>query len=147
VQQRFQDPGASVYSFDREFLVRCPRCDRQARVRVSETDARLTCTHCGATQARTSGSYTIGNDATDWYFGLPLWLQVPCCGQVLWARNLEHLAFLEEFVAAGLRERPTQDVFYRNKLLASRLPPWIKSARSRGAVCAALAKLRTVAAA
>lgn len=146
MSQRFQDLGASVYSFDREFLVRCPRCDRRADVRVSEIDARLTCTHCGVSRSRTNRFYSVSVDATDWYFKLPLWLQAPCCGHVLWARNLEHLAFLEEFVEAKLRERPNHAGGYRNKLLVSRLPLWIKSARNRDAVMAALAKLRSLSA-
>jgi len=62
----------------------------------------------------------------------------------LWARNLEHLAFLEKFVQAKLRERPTPADGYRNKLLASRLPLWMKSARNRDTVMAALAKLRSL---
>jgi hypothetical protein len=64
----------------------------------------------------------------------------------LWARNLEHLAFLEEFVDAKLRERPSRAHGYRNKLLVSRLPLWIKSASNRDAVMAALAKLRSLSA-
>lgn len=144
MSQRFQDPGSSVYAFDREFLVRCPRCDRRAEVRVLELDARLTCTHCGASAARSNGSYSVSADATDWYFRLPLWLQTPCCGHILWARNLEHLVLLEEFVEAKLRERPTHADGNRNKLLASRLPLWIKRAKTRGAVMGALAKLRSL---
>jgi hypothetical protein len=142
VSQRFRDPGASVYSFDREFLVRCPRCDRRADVRIFELDVRLTCVHCGASQSRTNRSYSVSVDATDWYFQLPLWLQAPCSGHVLWARNLEHLTFLEEFVDAKLRERPGHADGYRNRLLASRLPAWLKSAKNRDAVMGALAKLR-----
>ncbi len=141
---RFQDPGASIYSFDREFLVRCPRCDRRAAVRVSEVDVRLTCPHCGANQSRTNRTLVVSNDATDWYFRLPLWLQTPCCGHVLWARNVEHLAFLEQFVGAKLRERPSVADGYRNRLLASRLPLWLKAARSRAHVLVALAKLRSL---
>jgi len=144
MQRRFQDQQTSVYDLGRDFLVHCPHCDRQAQVLVSETDARLACLHCGTSRSRTNRSCSISNDATDWYFGLPLWLQAPCCGQVLWARNREHLAFLEHFVEAKLRERATQPGGLRYKLLASRLPLWIKSATNRDAVLATLAKLRAL---
>lgn len=40
-------------------------------------------------------------------FGVLLWLRIGFCGgQLLWANNQDHLAYLEAYVGAGLRERP-----------------------------------------
>lgn len=74
----------------------------------------------------------------DWYFRLPLWLQIECCGETLWAYNEKHLEFIERYVAAKLRVRTPNT----NKSLASRLPQWIKSAKNRNEVLRACEKLK-----
>jgi hypothetical protein len=71
--------------------------------------------------------------------GLPLWLQTPCAGQVLWAWNTWHLDFIGRYVSADLRER-TPNI---NTSLASRLPRWIKSAKHRDEVLKGIARLRS----
>jgi hypothetical protein len=79
----------------------------------------------------------------DDYFGLPLWLQIPCCGEVLWAYNERHLSLLEGFVAARLRERSRDERYgWSNRSLPSRLPPWIKSGKNREHVLKGLSRLR-----
>lgn len=74
-------------------------------------------------------------------FGLDLWLQAPFRGEVLWAYNGEHLAFLRDYVAADLRERMPK----RNRSLVARLPAWIKSAKNRDDLLGAIAKLEAMA--
>src|SRR5260370_39279346 len=74
---------------------------------------------------------------TDWYFQLPLWLQTPCAGEILWAFNSAHLSFLESYVPARDRRRLPNV----NRSAASRLPMWIKSAKNREAVLHAIAIL------
>jgi hypothetical protein len=69
--------------------------------------------------------------------GLPLWLAVPFRGHVLWAINADHLTFMENYVAASLRETGPG-----NSRLASRLPAWIKSAKNRDDILRSLALLR-----
>lgn len=186
---RFQDEGRSLWHFMGYFLVRCPQCDRRARVEPRASGApRSTCVHCG--YARDQGTDPGGwrgpvhtrwaarcgtcgrpvqkfrswahrpqppyamvtcagcgqrtrlelfkesvptqrlSEPYDPYFGLPLWLQTPCCGEVLWAFNEEHPAFLADYIAASLREREPN----RNSSLASRLPAWMKRAQNRDAV-------------
>lgn len=64
---------------------------------------------------------------TDPVFGCPLLLRSDFRGRVLWAWNLDHLSFLEDYVGSKLRERiPNQ-----NTSLASRLPKWMKEAKNR----------------
>ena len=117
--RRFRDAGQSIYTFGDTFLVRCPRCDRQAEVISLPSQPELkaggqglfaprgcVCAHCGYVKEWYGKRLAVGSEAADWYFGYPLWLQTPCCGQKLWAYNEPHLRFLEEFVAADLRERP-----------------------------------------
>lgn len=67
-----------------------------------------------------------------------LWLQTPCCGHVLWACNTSHLASLDRFVRATLRERIVSG---RNRSIASRLPDWIKSGVHRDDVLAGIGRL------
>ena len=76
----------------------------------------------------------------DPFFRLPLWLQTQCCGgRTLWAFNETHLALLEDYVAARLRERGQA----RNRMtLVARLPRWLKSAKNRDEVLRAITRLR-----
>jgi hypothetical protein len=146
---RHRDTRLTVYDLGDEFLVRCPRCGAQARVTPLGADAgsrpacaaRCTCAHCGHHQERNGSAIAI-TDGVDWYFGLPLWLQTPCCGHMLWAYNARHLAFLEAYVRAQLREAPAAEGWARNQTLASRLPRWIKSGRHRDDILAGIERLK-----
>jgi hypothetical protein len=76
-------------------------------------------------------------------FDLELWLQVSCCGQMLWAYNGAHIAFLEQYIAATLRERRhDQWGWGRNSSLESRLPRWMQAGKNRSAVLKGLERLR-----
>jgi hypothetical protein len=114
---------------------------------------RLVCAHCGHTRdwphpqrpaprltqapLRPTGPAVSIGGPYDWYFRLPLWLQTPCCGHVLWACNADHLDYLYRFVTADLRAGNP----HRNKSLASRLPDWMKSAKNRIPVTHGLQRL------
>jgi hypothetical protein len=147
--ERFHDAGTTIYAFGDVFLVRCPRCQRRASVvRAAPVEShaivgprRCACTHCGYIQDRTVGSAVIGGPC-DWFFGLPLWLQTPCCGHTLWAYNEDHLAFLECFVAATVRERMPGPI--GNRSLASRLPRWMQASTNRAEVLRGLERLRAL---
>lgn len=146
--ERFTDQGEMICDFGDRFLVRCPRCGKRAEVapppaladqwRPLSLAMRLVCLHCGLLRSFTGNGVCIGGPR-DWYFMLPLWLQTPCCGHVLWAYNARHLAYLERFVQATLRERVVSG---RNRSLASRLPEWIKSGVHRDDVLAGIGRLR-----
>lgn len=149
----------TVWSFVDEFEVVCPFCSGRARVVPDGTHrrARLTCLQCGRSRQQASmrpgvltsrrasrwpaNHYAIG-DAADPWFHLPLWLQAPCAGHVLWAFNARHLEFLRVYVAATTRDRYTRGGLSRNSLLTSRLPRWMKLARHRAAVLAAIEKIQ-----
>lgn len=148
---RFQDSGKTIYDFGAELLVHCPRCGQRAKVApvaaTAESGAtalfsphRCVCPACGFIQEWGGKSLSIGRDALDWYFGLPLWLQTPCCGHILWAYNAEHLAFLEAYVQATPREQ--RAVPNRNRALTSRLPLWMKRRQNRADVLKGIARLK-----
>ena len=103
------------------------------------SSARLICIHCGySKEEKRSYSFAGVTGPCDWLLHRELYLQVPCCGKVLWAYNPEHLAFMEDYIRATIRESvPTN-----NKSLVSRLPTWMKSAKNREQVLQGLQKLR-----
>jgi hypothetical protein len=148
--QRFQDRRESLFDFAAESLVVCPRCSHCALVtHVGSTASnsfvpyRLICPHCGLTRQEQTGLRRVWSDAPeDGIFHLPLWLQAPCCGHVLWAHNARHLQFLKDYVGAELREhRRDPEHGWLNKSLASRLPKWMQLARHRNEILRVIEKL------
>lgn len=144
-----------LYEFSDLFLVHCPRCDKCARVlpvspaateknkqgivpyaQLMFAPRRLSCQHCGYVKEWEGKKVAQFGDGRDWYFGVPLWLQVPCCGESLWAFNDRHIQFLEDFVSASFRET------HFGASLASRLPEWMKLGRNRVEVLKCMDKLR-----
>ncbi len=164
MELRFRDYNTALDTFAETVWVRCPQCQQRARShrlpppqnRHAPTAWRLTCTHCGysKTSDRSSkrpplpwwdsqgwwGQLRRYDGAVDPVFGLPLWLQTPCCGHVLWAYNIEHLDFLAHYVAATLRERQGDKGNHHS--IAVRLPRWIKSAKNRETILNAIAEMR-----
>jgi hypothetical protein len=149
---RFRDTGQHLMQYADRFLVRCPRCERCAVVtplpreeRRAPVRARVVCEACGYNKDGPQAT-TGGTDLVDWYFHLPLWLQTPCCGDVLWALNEAHLAFLENYVRATLREDMRRDQLpanaIRNQTMASRLPGWIQSGKNRDEILHTIDKLK-----
>ena len=147
--EKFSDNGALVYDFGDEFLVVCPKCKGKAKVLSVEISSdelrekifaprRFVCLNCPHRAEYSGGGIAVGGNF-DWYFRFPLWLEISCCGgETLWAYNEKHLEFIENCVAARLRER----VPNINKSLASRLPNWLKRAKNRDEILKAIGKLK-----
>lgn len=146
--------------FELRFFVVCPNCGKQATVAHKPPTAphpkrpwRLSCTHCGHNREAAPRSYAYLERASpnDWYFHQLLWLQTPCCGQILWAHNERHLDYMEQYVASGLRD----DVLvvaspfsgFPTKIPASALsakfPSRTVSAKNRDEVLRCIAKLKS----
>ena len=157
MQRRSHDDGRSIAAFMERIDVVCPYCSRRALVTMSETivapglnalRGRFSCTHCGSSGAqrlppRVLASYAVHKDGRDPMLGLPLWFVTQTRHGLLFAYNREHVAALEEFVGATLRERHAMpSTFLRNRTMQSRLPRWMKIAANRGEVLKALARLR-----
>ncbi len=149
--ERFQDKSESIYAFMDKTFVECPRCGSCAvSTLLDEADddwfspRRLTCTGCAYNAKWKSRNilrqWRLGRDD---YFGLPLWLQTECRGELLWAYNERHLRLIEDIARATLRER-SQDGKYgwSNQSLLSRLPAWVKAAKNREHVLNAIERLR-----
>ncbi|WP_406334882.1 hypothetical protein [Streptomyces sp. NBC_00203] len=155
---RFRDPRRTKYDFIESILVRCPRCERIARVQPAPDEERqgrpggvfaprrLVCRGCGFSRQTDSKRIALwrssAGPALDPYFGTPLWLQTETRHGWLWAYNLEHLTFLRQFVAASLRERAPWYDTGRKMTVVARLPVWIKSAKNRDEVLRAVERIR-----
>ncbi len=146
--ERFLDEGTKIDEFSDEFLVVCPKCESLAKVILAEPDSvknniilfaprKLVCTKCVYRKDWSAHKISAGSNV-DWYFQLPLWLEISCCGEKLWAYNEKHLAFLERYVSAKLRERTKKG---RNSFL-SKLPKWMKTAKNRDEILKAIGKLK-----
>jgi len=99
----------------------------------------MRCTACGTlTTEPVTWRQRPAGEAHDPAFGLPMLLQAPCAGHVLWACNARHLDLLAAYTAASLRQRSLG----HNSSIASRLPQWIKDANNRDAVLRTIERLR-----
>ena len=128
---------------------RCRECGRRLSLR-RRTKHRprfpidLTC-ECGTITS--TSTYSVRRDYSglnDPCFGLPLRLQTPCAGNVLWAYNPEHLAYLKDFLEAKLRLRGPNDHErggpYSGTIIAE-LPRWLKAAKHREEALRAVVRL------
>jgi hypothetical protein len=139
--------------FSDEILVSCPHCASPARLfKLRDTAGRrrgfrFTCSSCAKFRIwppRGENCFPVPcSGPTLSGFDLELWLQVPCCGKTLWAYNGAHITFLEQYIAATLRERRSDKWGWcRNSALESRLPRWMQVGKNRSAVLKGLARLR-----
>jgi hypothetical protein len=146
-----------LWQFAGDILVRCPSCAGCGHLlQLPGPPGRLVgfrfvCHGCLATRDWLGARDRIiplpraGPDLQG--FGLSLWLQVSCCGKVLWAYNLRHVAFLERYVGARVRShRLVPRTFLGNGTLESRLPRWLLSAKHRPRILRGLQSLRELSA-
>ncbi|GAB3238275.1 hypothetical protein GCM10027346_30680 [Hymenobacter seoulensis] len=147
-----------VGEFRAEILVECPNCGSKATVTSLSTDAwedTFVCTNCsshkiwaGASSFSTTAHSNyrqfggiIFGPPVDCFFRYPLWYQTDYKGEVLYAYNLAHLAWLKQYVGAKLRERVQTSFGWSNKSLQSRLPQWMLSAKNRATILKKIAEL------
>ena len=155
----FTDVGQILEDFAERMYVCCLACSQCAcvmRIPVDEEEIlpggswrfhrtfsprKFSCLHCGSTHLWQEKTQRRGG-LYDWYFRFSLWLQTPCCGEILWAFNEEHLHFLEHYVTAKQRIKFYEEGWVRNGTLASRLPIWIKRAKNREEVTIGILRLK-----
>jgi hypothetical protein len=77
------------------------------------------------------------SNAIDPNFGCELWLQISCCGSILWAYNERHLSDLKSYIGSSLRDGQHR----RKWSMATRLPRWMIIAKNRDAVLKCIDKL------
>lgn len=125
----FDDKGTYLSAFYGYRIVYCPKCAKPTDL----SELRISCLDCGYN--KTFESYTDLYRANNQFKNF---LVIPCCGQTLWAINIEHLNFLEGYIESSLRER-TPNI---NRSLVSRLPQWIKSSKNRTELLKGISRLR-----
>ncbi len=72
------------------------------------------------------------------YFNAKLWLQHPFKNDVFFAYNGKHLHYLEQYIAAGLREHKNRTGF----TLLEKLPKFYHEAKNRNALLKIIDKLK-----
>ncbi|MBL7976440.1 MAG: hypothetical protein JNJ85_16090 [Candidatus Kapabacteria bacterium] len=105
-----------------------------------QSKMKVKCKTCGIEkfyETKYELTYANSNQATDPYLGLPLWLQQPFEGHILWAYNFDHLHYLKEYVGAKLREAPSGG----KHSLAWKLPNFIKVAKNRDRILKTIGRL------
>jgi len=100
--------------------VRCPSCQLASSLDVEWCPMRF------------------GGVPIDPIVGLPLWLQTPCCGEILWAYNARHLGRLRDYISASLRER----TIGTHASVFQRLPRWMTAAKNRDRVLQCIERLQ-----
>ncbi len=149
VPLRFRDDRTFLSDFADDILVVCPRCAQCASItpapdpqRVTAGQShRLVCASCGLTREIQQGGLPAHANINQ-IFGYPLYLSIRCAGNLLWAYNYRHLAWLKRYVQATLRETRRDPKWgWSNASAASRLPGWIKSAKNRRAVLRSIEKI------
>ena len=139
---RFQDENLTLSDFYKEVLVVCTSCEKKAIAKVDfETkSARLFCVNCGYNK-ETSITFNKGTIqmAANHYFNANFWLKGSFKNGVFWAYNYKHLAYLERYINASLREHKNRTHF----TLLERLPKFYHEAKNRGALLKIIEKLKS----
>ena len=145
MNSRFQDEQYTLSDFQKEVLIHCPRCAKQAIARVDYDlqKATLRCTACAyhkdvCTEAKINGSKANVILPAQAYFKASLWLQAPFREEEVWAYNYAHLTYLERYVAAELREHKDRHSF----TLLEKLPRFYHLAKNRTALLQVFKKLK-----
>ena len=106
----------------------CPYCGHQTPGRVQQV-ARGWYTDYGE----------VRRGREPW-FGLELWFLSSFRGRPVWALNREHLAWLINYLGAGLRERPA--VGYLGRMRSDQLPAFMKTAKNRAGILKCLQRMQ-----
>ena len=126
----------------------CPKCGAFFQLDLDNLEKKeekitVTCANCQDVQVYEpkymeyrvlSQGFGLGKDN---FFGCELWLQTDFRGNLFWANNAEHLAYLKNYIQAKIRERNNRSGF----TLVEKLPSFIKSAKNREALLAEIIKL------
>lgn len=145
VQKRFQDENKQLSEFETEVWIQCPLCGNKAIAKVDYQlrEAKLLCSNCGHNKTTTTETTVFGMTA-NWkrsaeeYFGAQMWFQHPFKNNTFWAYNPAHLAYLEQYISATLREHKDRSHF----TLLEKLPKFYHEAKNREALLKIIDKLK-----
>lgn len=121
-------------------MVVCPKCKGKATV-IKKHEAESADLHCSSCHYIASKPVSVEqrsyNLTTDYWFNCELWLQASFKNELFWAHNYEHLAYMKQYIGAGLRQRNDSEFF----TLVEKLPGFIKSAKNRDKLLKLIDKL------
>ncbi|MGN0002153.1 MAG: hypothetical protein ACI35V_01845 [Sphingobacterium composti] len=142
---RFTDQNKRLTDFQTTVWVECPSCTKKAIAKVDYETAKaiLFCESCGYNKQKNTESTVFGvkgnwNLDAHSYFDAELWLKHPFKNEVFFAFNGEHLEYLEQYIAADLREHKERTGF----TLLEKLPKFYHEAKNRKALLAIIQKLK-----
>lgn len=143
--ERFQDQNKTARDFYNEVWVVCPSCQKKAIATADfeNNKAILHCESCGYNKQKTLETTVFGvkgkwQMAAHGYFDAELWLQHPFKNEVFYAYNGDELNYLEQYIAAGLREHKDRTGF----TLLEKLPKFYHEAKNRAALLRIIDKLK-----
>lgn len=141
---RFADQNITLSHFQSEVWVVCTACSKKAIAKVDydKKVATLLCDSCGMNKKSTTETSVMGikgnwEMAAHGYFKADLWLQHPFKNNVFIAYNGEHLNYLEQYIAADLREHKDRSHY----TLLEKLPKFYHEAKNRKSLLAIIQKL------
>jgi Zn ribbon nucleic-acid-binding protein len=137
IPNHFQDENLLLSNFYQEVWIVCPSCDKKAMATVNDETktARLFCVHCGLNKETATAIEMPANQ----YFQAELWLQIPFKKDVFWVYNDKHMAYLERYISATIREHKDRTGF----TLLEKLPKFYHEAKNRGSLLKIIAKLKS----
>lgn len=145
INNRFTDQNKTNRDFYEEVWVVCTVCNKKAIAKVDyeRKQARLYCESCGynkqiPTETEVFGVKGNWEIAAHGHFNVSLWLQHPFKNDVFYAYNGNHLHYLEQYIAAGLREHKDRTGF----TLLEKLPKFYHEAKNRNALIKIIEKLK-----
>ncbi len=144
---RFRDQQKRLDDFAGEVWVVCPACASKAiaTLLLAQQEARLTCAACGYHKTVSRLRFTNNGLPVEVkmpahsFFEASLWLSAPFRNHVFWAYNDVHLAYLEAYIGATLREHTDRTHF----TLLEKLPRFYHEARNREPLLKLISRLKT----
>lgn len=142
---RFADQNKTASDFYNEVWVVCPACSKKAIAKTNSEKkmARLQCMACGYNKEVTMEAEVLNHKvlnitAAHRFFNAKLWLQHPFKYELFCAYNGAHLNYLEQYIAASLREHKDRTHF----TLLEKLPKFYHEAKNRKALLGIIEKLK-----
>ena len=135
---KINEPVYQYIAFGKEYCNNChEKFEYQSQpLKEKPLTYKTKCPHCNFQEEWKTKTYRVKVESKldnglvrDHWYNLPLWFQKGVCKNVLWAYNQEHIAYLDRYIKAGLRERNNNGS--GNGTMVSRLPKFIKEARNR----------------
>ncbi len=142
LSNRFTDENLKASTFYNEVLVVCPMCTQKANtsVNIETKTAKLFCLQCGHNKERSIDLYNNGTlkMPANMYFKVDFWLRATFKNEVFYAYNYIHLAYLERYIYASIREHKDRTGF----TLLEKLPKFYHEAKNREALLKIITKLK-----